>query len=120
MALRRCIQAKGITQALCRLPEAHHLPMHAEEKDVAREASNPPGSWHPAAPVAPAPQSIEQVLPRAHDAINTAVWEAVQEVQRDFELGSNESKLTKRLSNYIYKAVSSPELMAYPCFPSCR
>jgi hypothetical protein len=49
--------------------------------------------------------------------MNTAVWEAVQEI-KDME-DVNEAKLTKRLVNYMYKPASDPEILSNPWDEIC-
>lgn len=58
-------------------------------------------------------QDHDVVLDRAHNAMSNAVWKATQKVAR-MEKEWDHKEFAKRITKYIYKAASAPELMNLP------
>lgn len=62
---------------------------------------------------------MDQILQRAHDAISSSVWEAVQDIAH-LETTWSEADLAKRVVKYMYKSVSNPELLSVPWDEMCQ
>eukprot|EP00930_Biecheleria_cincta_P082537 TRINITY_DN72254_c0_g1_i1.p1 TRINITY_DN72254_c0_g1~~TRINITY_DN72254_c0_g1_i1.p1 ORF type:complete len:495 (-),score=102.59 TRINITY_DN72254_c0_g1_i1:75-1559(-) len=58
-------------------------------------------------------QDRDVVLERAHNAMSNSVWKATQKVAR-MEKEWDHKEFAKRITKYIYKAASAPELMNLP------
>lgn len=59
--------------------------------------------------------SPEKVLDKAHDAIHTAVWEATQSITHMEETWEHK-EFAKRVTKYLYKSASTPNLMSQPWY----
>lgn len=70
------------------------------------------GGYRSAPNLGPA-QDHDVVLERAHNAMSNSVWKATQKLAR-MEKEWDHKEFAKRITKYIYKAASAPELMTLP------